>query len=143
MTECFFYTKAGQISSNRKGVKDAFESLKDGRHKLVIEDQNKRSLPQNSYLHGVVIPLVFHALRDAGFDSVKDVHDTKRVLKGLFLKEKVVNEGTGEVITEVVKETHLLSTLEMVKFIDDIVQWASEYLSLTIPLPGEQSKIDY
>lgn len=117
-------------------------ALPDAQYTFLIEKYfGQRSSNQNRYLHGIVIPLVLEGLRDTGHNEVKDVHDAKKVIKSLFLKRKVVNENTGEVITEIVKDTHDLSTKEMSDFIDQVVQWAAEYLSITIPAPNQQLTI--
>ena len=52
--------------------KAAFRYLKDGKHLVTIKDVRKRSLPQNAYYWGVVVPMVLRGLRDAGFDEVEN-----------------------------------------------------------------------
>lgn len=122
-------------------VNGKLNELPNGEYFFTLNKANKRSSQSNRYLHGVVFPVVFEALRDAGFDCVKDVYDAKEVCKSLFLKEKVVNHETGEVITEIIKHTSDLTQEEMVQFIEDISMWAASYLSCEIPEPNSQSKL--
>lgn len=120
-------------------VREKMNELPDCNLVITMEkDFGKRSLSQNAYLHGVVIPLVFEGLREAGFDEVKDNEDAKTVIKNLFLKEKISN---GIETFEIIKDTHKLSTKEMVKFIEEVCKWAAEYLSINIPAPNTQSKM--
>lgn len=82
--------------------------------------------------------MVFDGLRNAGFDEVKDNEDAKTVIKALFLKKKITN---GMETFEIVQDTHKLTTLEMADFIDEVIMWAAQYLSITIPAPNTQLSI--
>lgn len=137
MPDFILYKKDGEIT-NEKVLNKTLESLNDGKYLVTFKSIKKRTLPQNAYLHGCVIPYVFKGLRDAGYDDVRDNEDAKRIIKTLFLKRKITNNKTDEVI-EVVKDTHELTTLEMMAFIDEVIKWAAEYLSIVIPPPGKPS----
>lgn len=140
MSECFVYKRNGEIT-NKREVREFFDSLKaDGLWLLKSEHADSRSSNQNRYLHGVVIPLVFQGLRDAGFDDVRDKEDAKTVIKTLFLKRKIRNKETEDVI-EVVRRTRDLTTFEMMEFLEEVCKWSQEYLSVYIPPPGEQAKL--
>ena len=70
----------------------------------VKRKRNKRSLMQNNYYHGCVVPAVRFALNEAGFKmSVLQVHE---LLKFKFLKYEVVNESTG--IININRRIHLM-----------------------------------
>lgn len=120
-------------------VSEKMNELKDGQYTVEIQKYSgKRSSNQNRYFHGIVVPMVLDGLRNAGFDDVKDNEDAKAVIKILFLKQEITN-GT-ETFT-VTRDTHNLSAVEMMTFIDDVVKWASEYLGIFIPAPNSQSKL--
>jgi len=140
MPKAIFHVRNSKIT-NPKVLRKLFDELKDGIYTCDVMSNNKRSLSQNAYLHGVVIPLVLEGLREAGFEDVRDADDAKDVIKGLFLKKKVVNRETGEVLSEIIKDTSDLTTIEMIDFIDEVVRWAAEYLSIHIPAPNSQSTI--
>jgi len=140
MNEVVIYKEGGTVQ-NVKAMAAFLNSLPNGKFLITAKNIRRRSLPQNAYLHGVVIPLVYEGLRDAGFSEIRDHEDAKKVIKSLFLKQKIVNPNTGEVITEIIKDTHELTTSEMIAFIDDVVMWSAEYLSITIPEPMSQTKL--
>jgi hypothetical protein len=135
MPEFLLYKSAGAIT-NKKVVADAFNQLEDGRYRVVINSFKKRSLPQNAYYHGCVVPLVKDGLRDAGYNEVKTCEDAHEILKHLFLKRKLSNENNGDEIV-IPGSTAKLTTIEFNTFIDEVIQWAAEYLGITIPLPNE------
>lgn len=135
----FIHISKNQIT-NKKLVRQAFECLKDGRYQVTIESKNNRSNPQNSYLHGVIIPLVFEGLRDIGYDDVRDKEDAKLIIKTLFLTRSIHNPDNGDTI-KIIRKTSELTTVEMMQFIDDVIKWAAEYLSVQIPLPNEQMEM--
>jgi hypothetical protein len=116
------------------------EKLPDGMYK--VETAKKRSSPQNRWFHGICVPLVLEGLRNAGFNEVHDVHDAKMVIKALFLKRQVVNPNDGLVI-EVIRDTSDLTTEEFTILMDEVVAWASEYLKIYVPLPGEQVQFKF
>jgi hypothetical protein len=125
---------------NKKAISKAFKELSDGRYVVKIEKKNKRSLNQNQYYWGVVCEMVKDGLRDAGYREVKTKDDAHEIMKALFLKQRIVNELTDEVI-EVPGSTAKLTTIEFNNYIEEIIKWAGEYLSIAIPLPNQQSEM--
>lgn len=139
--QVFVYITGNKIT-NKKAIAKAFNELKDGRYLITIEGHKNRSTQQNKYYHGCVLPLVKDGLRDIGYAEIKENEDAHEVLKYLFLKRSIPNEGTGEAI-ELLGSTTNLSTVEFNLFIDQIIQWAAEYLGIQIPLPNEPLTIEY
>jgi hypothetical protein len=112
--------------------------------KVTVEKWKKqRSLNQNSYYWGCVLPCVIDGMVDVGYPrselSAVLVHD---FLKAKFVKKEVINEQTGEVIS-MIGSTSALSTTDMMTYIDDIKIWASEFLGIYIPEPMEQSELKF
>lgn len=141
MGELIFYISEGKIK-NPKPVRKIFEELTDGRYVLKIEKRNKRSLSQNKYLHGVLIPEFRAALYNAGYDEVKTDEDAKLIMKSIFLKSQIVNHETGEVI-EFIKDTRKLSTIEMAELFERVWKYCAENLNYFIAAPGEKLTIDF
>lgn len=135
-----FYKKNGEIT-NKKVVRQAIDMLQDGRYKMEITGASKRSNSQNAYFHSVILSYVLEGLQNTGYEDVKTLEDAKTVVKSLFLKEKIINKETGELLTEYVRESSSLTTGEFKVFIDQILQWSAEYLGISIPLPGEPATI--
>ncbi len=104
----------------------------------VQRKRRRRSLLQNAYYHGVVVPIVQQGLLDAGYKVGREqVHD---FLKATFHKCELVNEATGEVL-QTVGSTTGMSTLQMMEYFQAITLWAAEYLNVQIPEPGEQMSL--
>lgn len=102
-----------------------------------------RSKEQNGYYFGCVIPYVMDALNEIGIArhklSTESVHE---LLKGRFLKtDLATDEWNGEFLTEIGSTTDL-NKLEFAEYIEEIRRWAAEYLSIDIPDPEKQIKIN-
>lgn len=121
---------------NMSDLKSAFNNLKDGRHLITIKDFRKRSIPQNSYYWGVVVPMVRRGLYDAGYDAVRTNDEAHAVLKHVFLRKEIVSKETGDMI-EMSGSTTALTIPEFNDFLESVCRWASEYLGIIIPDPNE------
>ena len=103
---------------------------------IKIERKKKsRSLDQNAFLHGVVIPMAREAFLEVGYRY--SIDETKTDLKRMFAVYEKVNEQTGE-LREYIKATSEMTTTEMMDFIAQVQQWAAEFAGVVIPDPKEQ-----
>ncbi|MCA0397304.1 MAG: hypothetical protein LCH51_07855 [Bacteroidetes bacterium] len=136
MPEQIIHIDQGKIV-NRKKLADLFGQLTDGRYLVTIKSYQRRSLSQNRYWWGVLVPMVRAGLVDVGYNEIRDDLQAHAYLKQIFLSEQVVNVNTGEVIT-LPGTTTKLTTVDFMKLVDDIQQWAAEYLNIYIPNPNEQ-----
>lgn len=137
MKEFILHIDKGQIT-NTKAVRNAFDELQDGHYLVRIEPKKTRSLNQNAYFHGVMVPMVLQGLRDAGFNEIKTPEDAKDIIKSLFLKKIIKNKISGEEIP-VIRHTSELTTVEFNIMMEECGQWASEYLEIFIPPPNYQT----
>lgn len=140
-TTVFIHITHNQIT-NKKVIRKAFEALKDGRYQLTIENGNHRSGQQNRYYFGCVLPLVKDGLIDVGYREINTNEATHDLMKYMFLKKRIVNEETGEVI-ETIGSTTDLTTIEFNEYIDRIAQFAAEMLGVVIPPPNSQVELFY
>ena len=124
----------------RSTVLSDIAQMRDGEYVMTIErKQRKRSLMQNAYYWGVVVPLVKEGLLDVGYRMTTEaVHE---YLKGQFSITEIVNERTGEVLKSI-GSTSEMTTSKMMDYFAEITQWAAEYLNVQIPQPNEQLKIE-
>ena len=100
----------------------------------VHKKKNKRSNAQNAYYWGVVVPLVQEGVRDMGEKlTAEQIHE---MLKRECLKGELVNTETGHIVN-FARSTTGLTTVEFMDFVDDIHQFAAEFLNLQIPDPNE------
>lgn len=126
---------------NRKGLVDDLRQLEGKVLTLTIErKRNSRSNQQNRYYWGCVVPIVKEGLIDMGWerDKIGSSDQVHELLKHLFCKKiDLINEVTGEVI-EMPPTTTELTTTGMMDYIEDIQRWATEFLGIHIPDPGQQ-----
>lgn len=138
---CIIRSIDGKPGSQKK-IAELFAQLKDGTYKLEAKPFGKRSLNANSYYWLILTNYVQPGLYDAGWREVKTKDDAHIFVTNLFLKTKMVNEETFEETTRV-KSTASLSVKEFGEFLEEIICWAAEYLSIEIPPPAKQLSLTY
>ncbi len=122
---------------NMTDLRDFFKQLKPGRYMLMAKDARKRSLPQNNYYWGVVVPLIRAGLYEAGFDEVRTNDQAHAVIKRYHLKNEVVSTSTGHILEQDGSTTEL-TPVGFNEFIERVAKWAAEYLGIVIPSPNDQ-----
>jgi hypothetical protein len=111
----------------------------------VVKDtiKRKRSISQNSYFHGVIIPLILQAFHETGAhiqDNAKGeprpvtFEIIKEMLKDLFAPRDLIILPNGDTISTV-RSTTDLDTAEFMEFCDKCRAFAAEYLDCNIPDP--------
>lgn len=114
---------------------DAIAKMDGKRLILTLKEQKRRrSLNQNSYYWGVVIPPIVRMFREHGnMVDGQDVHEFLKLRVGKLAMNIVTPDG------EVVKSlgsTAKLTTMEMEVYLERVRAFAAEY-GVAIPLPGE------
>lgn len=133
----FFINKTTDGYTNTKAYKAYLNSLPVGRYEVTIKKAKRRSTPQNAYYWGVVVPIVFKGLRDAGFE-LRNNDDAHSVIKQLFLKSA---EEINGIKIEKIGSTAELKVSEFMDLLQNISVWAFDYLGVTIPEPNQQLQI--
>ena len=105
----------------------------------VERKKKKRSLSQNNYYFGVVVPLVRMGLVDIGYRA--GLEQAHNYLRDNFAKGELVNENTGEILPIKLSTTEMTTT-DFMGYIEQIQQWSAEYLNVQIPDPNEQIKLE-
>lgn len=123
--------EGGKISLDRR---DAFQSLISRLNGQDIEitlrkRRRKRSLNQNAYFHGVVVPMLAEV---AGYED----EEMKSALKGEFLRVESPHEGWLPRI----RGTHELTTVEFNEFIEQCRRLGAKMYGIYIPDPGEYAE---
>lgn len=125
---------------NRDDFKKAWGCLKNGKYQMTIKDIRKRSVPQNSYYWGVIVEEVRKGLYEIGYQEVQTAADAHLFIKTMHLRKEFINIKTGEMF-QAEGSTTELSIPEFNEFIERVIQWAAEWLGISIPSPNEQYAI--
>lgn len=125
---------------NIKGIVNLFVGVPDGKYIVERSRYNKRSNQQNRYYFGLVIPLVKKGIADLGTELTTE--ETHEFLKARFNYTELVNEDTAEVL-QLPRSTAALSKVEFMEYIERIQVFASQFLNIVIPDPGQQMEMNY
>ena len=138
--------------SHPEYVSQQLEQYHEKEVKVTVETyREKRTLRQNAYYWGVVVPLVQKGYRQlgerlslSGADAAitdylrvmtpEQAHDT---LKKDFAYTEMYDDTTGKIFT-VPKGTRDMNVEDMVEYIEQIQIWAAEFLGVVIPDPNSQ-----
>lgn len=122
---------------SQKKIADLFAQLKDGTYKLEATTFGKRSLSANNYYWMVLTDYIQPGLYNTGWREIKTKDDAHFFVANMFLKEIIANQHTGEAI-ERIKSTSGLSVKEFGEYLEEIIQWAAEYLGVVVPEPNHK-----
>lgn len=135
-------TDAGELQIHNKQRLKEWARQFPGRNVVIKFERagSKRTSPANRYYWGVVISEISIRLRDLGHQWLtnEDVHD---MMKLKFNHEQIVSEH-GEVL-ELPKSTTTLTKMQFAEYIDNIRMWASSFLSIDIPDPNSDLKMQF
>lgn len=118
-----------------------FIKSRDGLHWIDIRRcRDQRSLNQNAYLWGVVYPRVARSMSELWGERI-DNYDVHEFLKDKFLKRPMIDRRSGEVVGYTVPSSASLDTAEFGEYLDQIIKFAGEYLSIDIPLAMRMAEV--
>ena len=117
-----------------------FEGLKNGSYFLQVSPANKRSDNQNRYLHSLFTIFSTELINLTG-DKMYTREVVKEICKAKFLKQDVPTPD-GEILATIVRHTSELSKVEMVEFVENIIQWGAEQFGFQLPYPSEQLTLE-
>jgi hypothetical protein len=132
MTPLFDGTiKEGKLFVDKpESFKQHLLALNGKRVQVTVEKiKHKRTNNQNQYYWGVVVKLI---AQHTGHDP-EQVHEA---LKEMFSPKWYMPESQGTMVG-VPTSTTRLDTLGFVEYTEKCRMWASEFLGLNVPLPGE------
>lgn len=134
----FGKVKEGKLRiAHRSEFDRELANFRDGAEVIVTVERkrSKRSIQQNAYYWGVVVPLVKQGMGDRGMTATTE--ETHELLKFKFRKKELVDMSTSEVHT-FIGSTADMTKSEFMDFISSIQQWATQNLDMYIPDPNEQ-----
>lgn len=107
----------------------------DGPHRVSVRKvRANRSLPQNAWYWGCILPAVVSGLEEAWGEtmSIEECHEW---LKARFNAKTIVNRHTGEVVAKRPCSTADLDTKEFSEYVDRVIQFANKMLHVEVPQP--------
>lgn len=132
--------EGGQLKRNSKLVLEAIKTFEGKEIEIEIKRKYaKRSIPQNSFYWGVLIPL-FQELINDHWGEIKSAEETHEILKFSCNYAEKVNHDTGEII-RVPQSTTILTTTGFMEYNQKLKQLALDYFNTVLPEPGEQLQI--
>jgi len=130
----------GKFKSNTSMINDILNCYDGCTIDITFKKRtNKRSLSQNEYYWGVIIPIFIYGIKDI-YGELWDNKKMHRFLKRHCNYREIVNIKTGEILQET-KSTTENNTVEQEEFHKKCRTLAKEYFNTDIPLPNEQITI--
>lgn len=132
-TEYIGTVQQGRLSCGPQVAK-ALQRWEGKRVSLKLSEAKKRrSISQNAYYWGVVVPAVQGLLEQHGNTyEPEEIHEFLKARVG-GLRKVVIAPGGPEIVTQ---STARLSTTEFQEYLAKVVAWAAEF-DLQIPEPNE------
>lgn len=123
-------------------LKEELDRLPKGSYRLTVEKLRKnKSLPQLGYYYACVLPMIFSAAVDAGWElATKEECDIW--LKSMFAGKDLINKHTGQILSVPALKRNM-SSMEMATFTNQVRDWSSQYLGTYIPDPEENIKLNF
>jgi hypothetical protein len=103
--------------------------------KVVKDAPRKRSIKQNSFYWGHILPIIADCMSEDIGERVS-VQECHEVLKAKFLNCEFVSKSTGELFAYV-KSTTDLTRSEFTEYIDQVSAWAINFYDLNKDLFNE------
>jgi len=118
-------------------IRNYMEQLPDGRYSVEVKEaKSKRSLQQNNYRWGVVIPTIIKRFDEGGqIWTPEEVNYLIKKETGMYIEYKQLPSGKFQ---EIVVETRGKSKATFEEFMEKVRAWAAQELLLTIPMPNEE-----
>ena len=137
----------GTIELPKTMRKQIAGSFKGKRIKVRVEQLSaKHSDAQRGYYRACFLPALIIGFNQTG-EQLQVDNKAHLDMMHEFCKERFLKDKGREIVTPDGQILHLPASTEDLnkdqygKYLDDIAQWAAEYLNIVIPEPGEQVSI--
>ena len=139
--EHFTTIKGDKLTGWDKFLSGIIATFKDGeRIKLTAQKvYRQRSLQQNRFLHGCVIPSIQDAVLSEWGENIS-FEQAKEMLKEYCNFKEIVNEKTGESF-KILLPTAPLTTIENEELVERARKWLWDSFNYRMPEPNEQLEI--
>ena len=131
-----------RFASNTNIIQDILDAYEGHTIDITFKKRfNKRSLKQNNYYWGVIVPIVQGAIKDS-WGEIWGINKTHEYLKENFNFKERVNQDTGEV-TRIPRSTTENSTLEQIEYQDKIRGFCMDFFYIDIPPPEKEIELQF
>ena len=126
-----------KIPQSKRMKAEASELFKGKQIVITIKESKKsRRHVFNKFYWGVVVRPIFKGLYDIGYNTSEiDEESIHAYLKSKFLTKRIANDE-GEFI-ELQSSTRKMTNTQMLEYLEQVVQWAAEFLGIQINFPWE------
>jgi len=128
--------KDGKLQKNVSlQIAEEIKHFEGKRVEITIEKLKSTRSNQQNRLWWLYVTII---AKEIGYDK-SEMHE---ILKFKFLKKEKVDEKTGEVF-EYIGSTAKLNKTDFADMVNDLIRYAAETFDIILPLPGEQSEMNY
>jgi len=128
--------KDGKLQKNVSlQIAEELNHFEGKRVEITIEKLKSTRSTQQNRLWWLYVTII---AKEIGYDK-NEMHE---ILKFKFLKKEKVDERTGEVF-EYIGSTAKLNKTDFADMVSDLIRYAAETFDIVLPLPGEQSEMNY
>lgn len=121
-------------TQQRKVFNGYVRSLQGPHRVKIAKVMRHRTLPQNAWYWGCVLPAVVNGLEECWGEKLT-AEDAHEWLKAKFNSETIVNRKTGEVVDHRPCSTASLDVQEFSEYLDKVIRFAGEQLRVEVPQP--------
>ena len=142
--------KSNGQSCDLSTMQKVMDLQSEGTYLVTIKRVTRRnSSPQRGYLFGCVYPLLIPALLDAGWDANDlglnkpdhQLEEFNHFCESYFGGQIATNHHTGEII-HIPAQVSKMDTVQFSSFVENIRNYASEYLNIDIPEPDKDWRMN-
>ena len=134
--------KHGKFASNLPTINEIMKAYEGHTIMVTFEKRrNKRSISQNNYYHGVIVPIWGNIFREE-WNEIKSLEEVHGFLKVNYNFEEKYNEKSDKYV-RIVKSTTDNSVVEQEVYHKRCRDAAYELFNVIIPLPDTEMEIQF
>ena len=128
--------KDGKLQKNVSlQIAEEIKHFEGKRVEITVQKLKSTRSTQQNRLWWLYVTII---AKEIGYDK-NEMHE---ILKFKFLKKEKVDERTGEIF-EYIGSTAKLNKSDFADMVTDLIRYAAETFDIILPLPGEQSEMNY
>jgi hypothetical protein len=122
------------VTDNKRRLMSAIGTLSGWYDVEVKPKRPLRSLRQNSWYHGSIVPALARYLQEQDYENCSESF-CHALLKAKFLSRDFVDHRTGDVIARATGSTAKLTTDQFSLYCDRCRHWLQDFFNIVVPDP--------